>query len=68
MSNVIQGVFGNTCAAHYIRQAMTEIPHEPEEKLFTNGRAIKWMRRAPLGWSRFGNVVPMSRPEPPCAA
>lgn len=68
MSNIIQGIFGNVAANHLVRQAMTEIPHEEGERLFTNGRAVKWMRRAPLGWSKFGNVIPMPNPEPPCAA
>lgn len=68
MNNVIQGIFGSVSPNHLLRQALTEIPHGPNDVLRTNGRAVKWMPQPAIGWNRFGNVVAVTRPEPPCAA
>lgn len=68
MNNVIQGIFGDPSNSHLIRQA-AEIPHNPGDVLCTNGRAVMWVAKRPVGWSPFaGNVIRLPQSEPPCAA
>lgn len=71
MNNVIQGIFGDVARNHLIRQALTDIPHGPSDKLYTNGRAVVWSDVKPAGWSQFNRmglcIVPTSG-DPPCAA
>lgn len=69
MNNVIQGIFGDVARNHLIRQAMCEIPHAPEDQLYTNGRAVIWSNTKPRGWSQFNRAqLHIVQPEPPCAA
>jgi hypothetical protein len=68
-TKVIQGIFGNVARNHLIRQAMTDIPHGPDEQLYTNGRAVIWSAKKPFGWSAFNRgQMHIIKPEPPCAA